>query len=148
MIDDGQDEAPIVGLALLPPMDTLVLPPGSVDSDTRDAWEQQRLVMSLADTCSGYLCVAAGDDKRGELHGALIAAGIEPLRSEGPCCWLSVVGEGMAVRRGHVSWASRLAQEGIAVLAAEVAGRRVTYVLPEAARSRAVTIVHGMVAGH
>jgi aspartokinase len=73
-------------------------------------------------------------------------AGVEPIRSEGRCCWLSVIGERMAVRQGHVHWSSRLAEEGVAVRAVEIADRRVTYVLPEDARARAVATVWAMLA--
>jgi aspartate kinase len=144
-IADVDDEAPIVGLALLPPMETLALPPGSLDVATRERWEHHRLVMSLTDTCSGYILVAAGDDKREELHAALREAGAEPLRSEGRCCWLSAVGRRMAVRQGHAQWSARLAQEDVGIRAVEVADRRVTYVLREEDRARAVTLVHGMI---
>ncbi len=137
-----EDEAPIVGLALLPPMETLVLPPGSVDEATRAGWERDRLVMSLSDTGTGCVLVAAGDDKRDELEAAVREAGVEPLRSEGRCCWLSVVGDTAAVRQGLAQWSARLAQNEIPVRGMEVAGRRVTYVLSDEARARAAAAVY------
>jgi aspartate kinase len=141
-IDFVDDEAPIVGLALLPPMETLVFPPGAVNGASRDEWEHQRLVMSVTDTCSGYVFVGAGDDKRDELGTVVSEAGVEPVRAEGRCCWLSAVGARMAVRERHVTWSSRLAQEGIPVRAVEISARRVTYVLPEDARARAAQIIY------
>ena len=143
-IEDVEDEAPIVGLAVLPPMETLVLAPGAVGGATREEWER-RLVMSFIDTCSGYTFVAATDDKRDELHTAVREAGAEPLRSDGRCCWLSVVGDRMAVRHGHVQWSARLAQQGIIIRGVEISARRVTYVLREENRTQAVALVHGMI---
>ena len=144
VIGSVEDASPIVGIALLPPMETLVLPPGSTDAATRESWEHHRLVMSVADTCSGYVILGAADDKREELEAVLRESRAEPLRSEGRCCWLSVVGDRMAVRERHVRWSARMAQEGIAIRAVEVADRRVTYVLPEHSRAQAVKLVYGM----
>src|SRR5450759_1519070 len=41
MIGEVEDEAPIVGLALLPAMETVVLPAGAVNTATREAWERR-----------------------------------------------------------------------------------------------------------
>jgi aspartokinase len=142
LIDDVADEAPIVGLALLPPMDTVVLPPGVLDAATRDGWERFRLVMSIADHAGAGLLVGAVDDKRAELDGALSEAGVEPVRSPGRCCWLSVVGETDALRERHPRWATRFEQAGITVHGCELAARRATYVVPEDARVRAASILY------
>jgi aspartokinase len=100
--------------------------------------------MSLADTCSGYVFLGAADDKREELDAAVRECRVTPLRSVGRCCWLSVVGDTMAVRERHVHWSARMAQEGIGIRAVEIADRRVTYVLPEDSRAQAVTAVYGL----
>jgi aspartate kinase len=141
-IADVEDESPIVGIALLPPMETLVLPPGSVDVASREKWEHQRLVMSVADTCSGYVFVGAGDDKHEEMQAAIRELGVEPVRTCGRCCWLSVVGSTMGVREGHARWAARLTQRQVPVHASELSDRRVSYVVPEAMRAAAVTAIH------
>ena len=116
-----------------------MLPPGSRTRRPREAWEHHRLVMSVTDTCSGYVFVGAG---RGQASGTcrrpVRECRVEPLRSDGRCCWLSVVGDRTAVRERHVHWSARMAQEGIGVAPVEIADRRVTYVLPEDARARAV----------
>jgi aspartokinase len=143
LISDVEDERPLVGLAALPPMDTVVLPAGAVDQTTRDGWERSRLVMSIVDSASGEIVAGAADDKAGELRDALREAGLEPARSFGRCCWLSVVGQAAALAEHHPPWLTRLAQEGLAVHAAEHAGRRrITYVVPEAARARAAELLH------
>jgi aspartate kinase len=146
LVDDVADESPVVGIALLPPMETLALPPGVVPPSMRDDWERHRLVMTVADSCSGYLFVGAGDDKRDELGHALREAGREPVRAAQRCCWLSVVGDRAAVRQGHLRWSARLAEKDVAIGAVEIADRRVTYLVPEEARARAVTAVYDALA--
>ncbi len=143
LIADVEDERPLVGLAALPPMDTAVLPAGAVDQATRDGWERSRLVMSIVDSASGEIVVGAADDTTGGLCDALREARLEPARSLGRCCWLSVVGQAAALGEHHPRWMTRFAQEGLAVHAAEHAGRRrITYVVPEAARARAAGLLH------
>jgi aspartate kinase len=146
IIDFVPDEAPVVGIALLPPMESLVFPPGAVAEAARDVWEHHRLVMSVTDTCSGYVVVGAGEDKRGDLQAIRAEIGVEPVRAEGRCCWLSVVGERTAVREGHVRWSMRLAELGVAVKAAEISARRVTYVLREEDRAQAVRTIYDAIA--
>ena len=142
VIGDVEDEAPIVGLALLPPMETVVLPAGALDAATRDAWERVRLVMSIGDRGGAELMVGATDDKRAELRDALRETAVEPVRSAGRCCWLSVVGEAGALREHHPQWVTRFGQQAIAIYGHELTERRCTYVIPETARARAATLLH------
>lgn len=142
VIGDVEDEAPIVGLALLPPMETVVLPAGALDAATRDTWERVRLVMSIGDRGGAELMVGATDDKRAELRDALRETAVEPVRSAGRCCWLSVVGEAGALREHHSQWVTRFGQQAIAIYGHELTERRCTYVIPETARARAATLLH------
>jgi aspartate kinase len=142
LIGDVEDERPLVGLAALPPMDTVVLPAGAVAPATRDAWERSRLIMSIVDHERGEIVVGAADDKSGALRDALSEAALEPSRSLGRCCWLSVVGEAGALGECHARWMTRFAEQGIEVHAHEFACRRATYVMPEAARTRAAELLH------
>ncbi len=145
LIDDVEDERPLVGLAALPPMDTVVLAAGAADQATRDAWERSRLVMSLVDSRAGEVVIGTADDKAADLRDALREAALEPVRSLGRCCWLSVVGEAGALREAHVRVMARFPELGIGVHAHELAGRRSTYVVPEAARQRAAQVVHASI---
>ena len=142
LICDVEDERPLVGLAALPPMDTVVLPAGAVDQTTREAWERSRLVMSIVDSASGEIVTGAADDKAGDLRAALREARLEPARSLGQCCWLSVIGEAAALGERHPHWMTRLAEQGVEVHAHELATRRITYVVVEAARARAAGLLH------
>jgi aspartate kinase len=146
LVDDVQDERPLVGLAALVPMDTLFLPAGAVDPVTREAWERSRLVMSIVDSRSGEVVVGAADDRAAELRDALGEAALEASRLPGRCCWLSVVGESGALGECHASWMTRFAEQGIDVSAVEQAGRRSTYVVPEAALATAATAVYQTIA--
>jgi aspartate kinase len=142
LISDVEDERPLVGLATLPPMDTVVLPAGAADPATREAWERSRLVMSIVDETRGEVVVGAADDKAGELRESLRETAAPPSRSLGECCWLSVVGEAGALAEQHPRWMAGFAQQGVAVHARELAGRRTTYVVPEHARQLAAQLVH------
>ena len=86
--------------------------------------------------------VGATDDKRAELRDALRETAVEPVRSAGRCCWLSVVGEAGALREHHPQWVTRFGQQAIAVYGHELTERRCTYVIPETARARAATLLH------
>jgi aspartate kinase len=142
LIGDVADEAPIVGLALLPAMETVVLRAGAIDTETRETWEQRRLVFSLCHTGTGELIVGTADGRLAEMRDALSEVSVEPVRSEGRCCWVSVVGETAALRERHPGWVARFGRQGIAVRGYELTERRCTYVIPEAARVRAAALLH------
>ena len=105
-------------------------------------WERRRLVLSLCDSRGGGLIVGAADDKRAELRDVVRETAVEPVRSAGRCCWLSVVGEASALREHHPLWVTRFGQQAIAIYGHELTERRCTYVIPEAARARAATLLH------
>ena len=142
LVDEVDDESPLVGLAVLPPMETVVLPAGAVDRPTRASWEQVRVVMSLEDGGGTELLVGAGDDKASDLREALAETAAQPLRSAGRCCWLSVIGDAAALEAHHPRFLARFSQHAIAPLGCELTGRRCTYVVPEAARARAAAVVY------
>jgi aspartate kinase len=142
LVDDVADEGTLVGLAALPPMETVVLQPGAATPSTREAWERSRLVMSIVDSERGQVVVGAADDRATELRDTLREAALEPAGSLGRCCWLSVVGEAEALREWHPRWMTRFAEHAIEVYAYELAGRRSSYVMLEAARQQAAGIVY------
>lgn len=142
LIADVRDASPLVGLALLPPMHTLVLPAGSVEAALREEWERHHLIMSVTDARSGHVVVGATVDKLPELRRAVAATGVVPLRAESTCCWLSLVGEAGAVRERAPRCLVLLCQQAIEVFGYEVTDRRCTFVFPDAARDRAARSVH------
>jgi aspartate kinase len=145
LIGEVADERPLVGLAALPPMETVVLPAGAATPAAREAWERSRLVMSIVDNERGEVVVGAADDKAVELRDALGKAALEPGRSLGPCCWLSVVGDQAALREWHSHWMTRFDECAIEIHAYELAFRRSTYVVPEPARQLAAQVVYATV---
>jgi aspartate kinase len=142
LVAEVEDESPLVGLALLPPMDTVVLPAGAVDLETRASWEQVRLVMSLADDGGEQLLVGAADDKSSELRAALSETAAQPTRPAERCCWLSVIGDAAALEEHHPRWVKRFGDHAVTLRAHELTERRCTYVIPEAARAAAASLIY------
>lgn len=147
IVGDAGDEAPIVGLALLPPMLTLVLRDGSADTEDRRQWERGHLVMSAVDARSGRLLVGAASDKLNALERVVGSDRAEPLPGESPCCWLSLVGETAAVRDRVARDLYLLARQDVLVHGYEVAERRSTYIVPDEARGRAARAIYDDVFG-
>jgi aspartate kinase len=142
LIDAVEDERPLVGLAALPPMDTVVLPAGSVDRETRATWERRRLVMSLEEGSGTGLLVGAADDRSADLQSALAEIGAPPVAPFARCCWLSVVGDRAALERHHPAFRRLFADRRIAPLGWELTERRLTCVVPEAARAEAAALLY------
>jgi len=142
LVADVIDEAPLVGLAALPPMETFALPAGSVPDAVRDGWERTRLVMSIVDRDRREIIVGAADDKAGDLRAAVDEAAVGPSRRLGRCCWLSVVGDGLALAAADLGWVRSLRTRAIDVYAREIGVRRATYVVPEAGRQAAAEVVY------
>ncbi len=142
LVGDVADEGTLVGLAALPPMETVVLPAAAAAPSTRETWERSRLVMSIIDSECGEVVVGATDDKAGELRDALKEAALEPSRRLGRCCWLSVIGDGAALGTCHAVWMARFGTRGVEVRARELTARRATYVVPEATREIAARAVY------
>ncbi len=142
LVDEVEDESPLVGLAALPPMETVMLPAGAVDRSTRAAWEQVRLVMSIEDGGGTGLLVGADDDKASDMRAALAETAALPVRSVGRCCWLSVVGDAAALESHHRRVLARFGDHAITPLACELTARRSTYVIPEETRARAMALAY------
>ncbi len=146
LVGDVADEGALVGLAALPPMETVALQPGAATRAMREAWERSRRIMSLVDGERGEILIGAADDRAAEPGAALREAALEPSRSLGRCCWLSVVGDAAALGTCHAGWMARFRDRGVEVRARELTGRRATYVVPEAAREIAARAVYEAIA--
>jgi aspartate kinase len=142
LVDEVEDESPLVGLALLPPMDTVVLPAGAVGIETRASWEQVQLLMSIEGNGGEGLLVGATDDKSSELRAALTETVAQAVGPAERCCWLSVIGDAAALREHHPRWVRRLGEHAIALRGHELIGRRCTYVIPDAARALAAALIY------
>jgi aspartate kinase len=142
LVGEVPDEAPLVGVALMSAMETVVLPAAAVDAATLDEWERRRLIMHLADARSGHLLAGVQADRALELKRALAEAGVQPVRGESTCGWVSIVGAPGAARDELPSSLACLERRGMAVLGYEVADRRCTLVVPDAAGERAACALH------
>jgi aspartate kinase len=79
-IADVQDEFPIVGIATLRPMETVVLSEDPVGPEAREAWERCRGIMSLVDGDTGALVLSASPEKSRELKAVVGEAGVAAAR--------------------------------------------------------------------
>jgi aspartokinase len=142
MVDNVEDERPLVGLALLPPMDTVMLPAGAVGPEARASWEQTRLVMSIERADGGGLLVGATPDKPLDLQAALSETVAKATGPAERCCWLSVVGNRSALEDQHPHWVRRFGEHAITLRGHELTDRRCTYVISDAERSLAASLLY------
>jgi aspartate kinase len=142
VIGAAPDAGPLVGLAWLRSMETVLLPAGAADDGRREAWEARRLVMTLAEVDRGCLVAGAAGDKRQDLAVAIEEAGASPLAHLGPCAWLSVVGDRRALELAVPELLSVLSGTAGEVLAYGLAGYRATFVIPDAACEPAARAVY------
>jgi len=143
VIHEGPDAAPIVGLAWLRGMETVILPGNAVDNEERDAWEARRLVMTVANAEAGTLVAGAPADKRQELAEAFSEARVTPLERLGSCGWLSVVGEGGTLRSALPGLLALLRETAGEVRAWDLSATRATFVIPDATCDAAARAVYG-----
>jgi hypothetical protein len=127
-----------VGIAVLPPMETVVLPAGITDRSHRELWEHRHLVMSVVDRQRGYLLVGAAADKANDLEAAVRYTGSHVLSRLGLCCWASVVGEDSRLLEQLPRNVTDIEGQGLSVLGCELATQRCTYIVSETARVPAV----------
>jgi aspartokinase len=141
LVAGDEDEAPLVGLAHLPGLHTVALEAGAAPG-LLEEWERRRLIVSLTDGATGRLLLGAATDKLPDLHRAIDEAGTPVLSPERPCWWLTIVGNAAAVRDRAEGFAAAFRRESIEVCGHEVAGGRVTFVVPDAAGERAARLAY------
>jgi aspartokinase len=142
LIADVEDERPLVGLAHLAAIRTLLLPADCVDAVRLDEWERRRLISNIADARTGHLVLGAPADKLLDLHQAIDEAGLTPLCDDFTCWWVSLVGRAAAVRQQLPCCLARLEGDGIDVAACEVRDGRATFVVPDAVGERAACLLY------
>jgi len=139
LIGDVADEAPIVGVAVLPRFETVVLPPHSVDSATCERWERDGF-MSLCDRRTGAVIVGTLAERTSEFREALAARSVHTSSELHDSCWLSVVGDESALQEAvERDLSSHLGSE---VYFDEISERRATYVIRQDARASAAEAVY------
>ena len=142
------DEHPLLGLALLGPLRTVVLGRARPEARAREEWERCRLVMTLEDAESGALVAGASPDRVAHLRIAARECGAEDSWPEGEQAWVSLVGSEEALHGQCGRALDLLAGAGVSVLYYELAGGRATFVVSadrakEAVRSLYQTLIGG-----
>lgn len=145
VIDEAPDEFPLVGIAMLGPLEAVVLSEDTIGPETRGIWERRRGIMSLVDEQSGALLLAVSSEKAHELAAVRDELGSAAQGVDGDQSWLSLIGEPEAVRERGDEARRVLERQGIEVLYDEIADRRSTCVVAAADDARAVEILyHGV----
>lgn len=142
------DEHPLLGLAMLGPLRTVVLGRVRPGARVREEWERCRLIMTLEDAESGDLVASAAPNRLGELRMAARECGVEGSWPEGEQAWVSLVGSEEALRDQCGRALDVLARAGIAVPFCELAGGRGTFVVSAGRAHDAVrSLYHNLIGG-
>lgn len=131
IIADVSDQQPIIGVTVLPPMETLALQDRIADDRCREDWERRHLVMSIVDRQTGHLLVGAPIGKESELDIIARETGVRI----GLCCWASVIGDSRLLAGRMNENVVALQREGLRVHGCDAAERRCTYIVPDSGRS-------------
>jgi aspartate kinase len=142
LIGDDEDQAPLLGLAVLSPMETRLVAPAGVDDDRRREWERERLIMSIHDHSSGLLALGIAADNAGELDRVLEETGLQPASIVPASAWISVIGDTAALRARRGEFRAALADAGAVPTCEEEAPNRTTFVIPAISVSRGVPALH------
>jgi uridylate kinase len=142
LIGEVPDEASVLGLATLCPMDTRVVAADGVDGDRRRDWERQRLIMSLAGEAPGTLVLGAPAGNAAELDRSVSEAGLETVERFPDTAWVTVVGDAQELERRRDRDRRCLEEAGVTRHADEYAFGRSTFVVPAASLGRCVGALH------
>ena len=123
------DEHPLLGVASLAPLKSVVLGQARPDARVREEWERCRLIMTLVDAASGALVAAVGPDKLAGLRAVSREWDADGCWAEGEQAWVSIAGSEEAVQAQCGRALDLLAGAGIVVAYHEVAGGRATFVV-------------------
>jgi aspartate kinase len=142
LIADVVDPWPLVGLPLLPSVQVAKLPSGRVTAARRASLEQHMGVVSLAaDADQVLLCAPAGDTAV-VVDSELAEDGLVDVRWQDGLALLSLIGAADMMPEMAEQAERRLAADNIVVQAAELSGRRTTWVVSEAQAKAALSSVY------
>jgi aspartate kinase len=142
LIGDVEEESPLLGLAVLCPMQTRLVAPAGIDDDRRREWERQRSIVSIADESSGLLALGAAVDNAAELDRILAEGGLHATAVAPATAWVSLVGDKDALKTRRDEFRSALADAGARPACEEVAAGRITFVVPASRVSQGVAALH------
>jgi uridylate kinase len=142
IVDDTEDDLPVVGIATLGPLETYALDSDVLGPEKRMEWENRRGIMSLLDEESGALLLGATAEKTHDLRAAVEELGGDAGQIVGERCWVSLIGDSDALRAGSDVYRDVLRGAGIAVGQQEIAGLHGTYAIPAADQGKAVKALY------
>jgi aspartate kinase len=148
IIDGLGDAQSIVGVAALPPMETLVLQSTTIDDRCRVEWEKHHVAMSIIDNVTENLFVGIAASQAGELDTIVREAGARIVQRLGLCCWASVIGRrGLLSRHLGGEDIAAVEEEGTRVCACETSERRRTYIVAGAEIAAIVPTLYAAASG-
>ncbi len=140
IISSDRDEFPVVGIATMGPMETLVLEEDILGLEKRASMEKNSLIMSLVDEDSGFLILGAPKEKSQELFEAKEALGEFILKTIGNQSWISLIGTSESIIGNKDD--NLLGKNGIKVFYQEHSSRRKTYIVSSIEEKRAIQILY------
>ena len=140
IINSSPDLFPIVGMATLGPLETIVLERDILGPEERAIWEKDRLIMSFVDESNGCLILSASSEKSDELAAARAELGKYVIGADANQSWLSLIGAA-DLTIGNQS-DQILEKNGIKVFYREHSDRRNTYIVPSEDESRGINILY------
>lgn len=140
IINASPDQFPIVGIATLGPLETIVLEEDFLGPEERAIWEKDRLIMSLVDEGTGRLILSASSEKSDELAAAKVELGNDVIETHANHSWLSLIGISNSTigNQGY----QLLEKDGIKVFFREHADQRITYIVPSEDEIRGIHILY------
>lgn len=145
LIADVRDEMPIVGLAVLGPLQSMVLRRDPVGPEERANWERRRQILSLVDDRTGCLVLAVSAERSHGLEWIRQAVDAAADPAAGRQAWITLVGESGALLHRHQAVLDLLRGENIEVLFHELAGTRAHYVIAAGAEARAAKLLYSRI---
>lgn len=145
LIADVQDDLPILGLATLGPLQSLLLHRDLVGPEVRAVWEQRRQIMSLVDDRTGALVLAVSAEKSYGLE--WVRGTVDPTAKPGAGqhAWITLVGETEALLDHHQAVLDLLRGEKIELLFHELSGTRSHYVIEAGGEARAAQVLYSRI---
>ena len=147
VVADVQDEVSIVGIAMLAPLETIVISEDLAGPKVREVWERRRGVMSLVDEDTEVLVLGGPSEKSRELKSAVDQVGAASRQMLHDRCWLSLIGESEALQERTSEDRGLLERQGVDVMYHETSDQRTTYVISAIDAARAVTALHNDIFG-
>jgi hypothetical protein len=132
----------VVGIATWGPVRACLMEGGTPSAELREEWEERQGIVCLIDWGTARQVAGVSASRQAEMHAAMEAAKVRAVPIQGDQCWVSMIGQGEALRRRFESDLALLGQAECDVPFAERAASRSTYVVRGDDEARAVCVLH------